>query len=66
MQPFCLIKYVKPGVYYTNSCNLNTYVTWRGNEYEMSEDDAIASKHVGSVIIYKLTVNVFLFGYFTK
>ena len=30
----------------TNSCNCNTYVTWRGNEYELTEDDTIVSKHV--------------------
>ena len=30
----------------TNSCNLYTYVTLRGNEYELSEDDAVVSKHV--------------------
>jgi hypothetical protein len=44
----------------TSSCNLYTYVTWRGNEYELSEDDTIVSKHVRSVIIYKLIVIVFL------
>ena len=32
----------------TNSCNLYTYVTWRDNEYELSEDDRIVSKHVGA------------------
>ena len=30
----------------TNSCNLCTYVTWRGNEYELPEDEV--SKHVGA------------------
>ena len=30
----------------TNSCNWYTYVTWRGNEYELSEDDTVVSKHV--------------------
>ena len=30
----------------TNSCNWNTYVTWRSNEYELYEDDTIVSKHV--------------------
>ena len=25
-----------------------TYVTWRGNEYELSENDTIVSKHVGA------------------
>ena len=40
----------------TNSCNWYTYVTWRGNEYELSEDDTIVSEHVGSVIICKLIV----------
>ena len=45
----------------TNSCNWNTYVTWLSNEYELSEDDTIVSKHVGSVIIYKLIVIVLLF-----
>ena len=44
----------------TNSCNWNTYVSWRGNEYELCEDDTIVSKHVGSVIIYKLFVIVLL------
>ena len=42
----------------TNSCNWNTYVTWRGNEYELPEDDMIVSKHVWSVTIYKLFVIV--------
>ena len=32
----------------TNSSNLYTYVTWRGNEYELPEDDMILSKHVGA------------------
>ena len=32
----------------TNRCNLNTYVTWRGKEYELPEDDTIVSKHVGT------------------
>ena len=31
----------------TNSCNLYTCVTWRGNEYELPEDDTIVSKRVG-------------------
>ena len=44
----------------TNSCNWYTYVTWRGNEYELSEDDTIVSKYVGGVIIYKLIVTVLL------
>ena len=44
----------------TNSCNWYTYVTWQGNEYELSEDDTIVSKHVGSIIIYKLIVIVLL------
>ena len=44
----------------TDSCNWNTYVTWRSNEYELSEDDTIVSKPVGSVIIYKLIVIVLL------
>ena len=30
----------------TNSCNWNTYVTWRGKEFELPEDDTIVSKHV--------------------
>ena len=34
--------------YFANRCNRNTYVTWRGNEYEHPEDDAIVSKHVGA------------------
>ena len=44
----------------TNSCNWYTYVTLRGNEYEIPEDDTIVSKHVGSVIIYKLIVILLL------
>ena len=44
----------------TNSSNWNTYVIRRGNEYELPEDDTIVSKHVGSVIIYKLIVIVLL------
>ena len=44
----------------TNRRNWYTYVTWPGNEYELSEDDTIVSKHVGSVIIYKLTVILLL------
>ena len=32
----------------TNSCNLNTYVTLRGNEYEFPEDETIASRHAGA------------------
>ena len=32
----------------TNSCNRYTYVTWRGTEYELSDDDTIVSKHVGA------------------
>ena len=32
----------------TNSCNWYTYVTWRGNEYELPENDMIVSKHVGA------------------
>ena len=32
----------------TNSYNSNTYITWRGNEYELPEDDTIVSKHVGA------------------
>ena len=43
----------------TNSCNWYTYVTWRGNEYELSEKDMIVSKYVGSAVIYKLIVIVF-------
>jgi hypothetical protein len=31
----------------TNSCSSYTYVTWQGNEYELSEDDTMVSKHVG-------------------
>ena len=30
----------------TNGCNRNTCLTWRGNEYELPEDDTIVSKHV--------------------
>ena len=50
----------------TNSCNWYTYVTWRGNEYELSEDEHDIVETCSSVIIYKLIVIVFLFGYFTK
>jgi hypothetical protein len=25
----------------TNNCNLYTFVTWRGNEYELRDDDTI-------------------------
>ena len=32
----------------TNSCNGNTSVTSRSNEYELPEDDAIVSKHIGA------------------
>ena len=32
----------------TNSCNRYTYVTWRGNEHKLSEDDTIVSKHVAA------------------
>ena len=31
----------------TNSCILNTCVTWQGIDYKLSEDDMIVSKHVG-------------------
>ena len=31
----------------TNSCNWNTYVTLRGNEYELPENDTMVSKYVG-------------------
>ena len=31
-----------------NSCNWNTYVTLQGNEYELPEDDTVASKHAGA------------------
>ena len=31
----------------TNSCNWYTYVTWRGNEYELPKYDTIVSKHEG-------------------
>ena len=30
----------------TNTCNWYTYVTWRGNEYKIPEDDTVVSKHV--------------------
>ena len=43
----------------TNSCNWYTYVTWRGNEYELPEDDTIVSKYV-SVVICKLIVILLL------
>ena len=42
----------------TNICHWNTCVTRQGNEYELSEDDTIVSKHVGSVTTYKLIVIV--------
>ena len=38
----------------TNSCKSNTYVTWRGNEYELSEDEHDSVETCSSVIIYKL------------
>ena len=44
----------------TNSCNWNTYVTWRGNEYELPEDDNDSVETCRSVIIYKLIVIVLL------
>jgi hypothetical protein len=44
----------------TNSCNWNTYVTWRGNEYELSEDEHDSVETCSSVIIYKLIVIVLL------
>ena len=44
----------------TNSCNWNTYVTWRGNEYELSEDEHDSVETCRSVIIYKLIVIVLL------
>ena len=31
---------------FTKSCNWYNYVTWRGKEYEVTEDDTIVSKHV--------------------
>jgi len=31
----------------TNSCILNTCVTWQGIDYMLSQDDTIVSKHVG-------------------
>jgi len=30
----------------TNSCIWNTYVTWQGIDYRLTEDDTIVSKHV--------------------
>jgi len=30
----------------TNSCILNTCVTWQGIDYKHSEDDTMVSKHV--------------------
>ena len=44
----------------TNSCNWNIYITLKGNEYELREEDMIVSKHVESVIIYELIVIVLL------
>ena len=41
----------------TNTCNWNTYVAWRGNEYELPEDDTSVET---CVIIYKLIVIVLL------
>ena len=43
----------------TNSWNWNTYVTWRGYEYELPEDD-MSVETCSSVIIYKLIVIVLL------
>ena len=45
----------------TNSCNWNTYVTWRGDENELSEDEHDSVETCRSVIIYKLIVIVVLF-----
>ena len=44
----------------TNTCNWNTYVTWRSNEYELSEDEHESVETCSSVIIYKLIVIVLL------
>ena len=44
----------------TNGYNWNTYVTWRGNEYELPEDEHYSVKTRRSVIIYKLIVIVLL------
>ena len=44
----------------TNSGNRNTYVTWRGNEYELSEDEHDSVETCSNVIIYKLIVTVLL------
>jgi hypothetical protein len=58
---FCNFFFVLP-----NSCSWNTCVTWRGNEYGLSEDDMKVSKHVGSVIICELLVIVLLLVISTK
>ena len=39
------------------SCIWNTCLTWRGTDYELSEDDTIVSKHLG---VWYLIVIVFL------
>ena len=44
----------------TNSRNWYTYVTWRGNEYELPEDDTIVSKNVGAWKFNKFIVIVLL------
>ena len=44
----------------TNSCNCCNYVNWRGNEYELSEDEHDSVETCSSVIIYKLIVIVLL------
>ena len=50
----------------TNSCNWYTYVTWRGNEYELSEDEHDGVETCSSVIIYKLICNCAFVGLFYK
>ena len=50
----------------TNSCNWYTYVTWRGNEYELSEDEHDSVETCSNVIIYKLIVIVLFCWLFHK
>ena len=44
----------------TNSCNWNTYITWRGDECELSEDDNDSVETCRTAVIYKLIVIVLL------
>ena len=48
----------------TNSWNWYTYVTWRGNEYELSEDEHDSVETRSSVIIYKLIVILLYWSFY--